>query len=59
MFSLPLPSNLIQIDTDRDGISGSRGPEAYTADDVERDARDTELVYDGVLDCYGRQGGAS
>ena len=48
------PMFLHQIDTDRDGISGSRGPEAGTAEEVERDARNTELVYDGVLQCYGR-----
>ena len=29
--------------------------ENVTVDDVDRDARDAELVYDVVLDCFGRK----
>jgi len=55
MFSLHFPpSNLIQIDTVENGISGSRS-EDVTADDVQRDATEADLVYDGVLDVYGRR----
>ena len=46
---------MIQIETDtHGGISRSRF-ENVTADDVERDALDNDLAYDGVLDFFGRR----
>jgi signal transduction histidine kinase len=55
VFSLSFPANLIQIETDtHGGISRSRSVNV-TADDVERDALDNDLAYDGVLHFFGRR----
>jgi len=46
---------LIQIRTDESGISSSRA-DNVTLDDVDRNARNSELVYDGVLEFFSRRG---
>ena len=44
----------MQMETDGNGIGGSHS-ENVTPDDVERDVMDAKLVYDTVLDCFGRK----